>query len=74
LPCVFIHISIGNIFEESLADIIKRGQSIKYFKRFNRLCLSGEDREFIQNYMAKFYGKPLPLHWIEAFGKDDFVM
>jgi len=73
LPCVFIHISIGNIFDESLADIIKRGQSIKYFKRYNRLCLSGEDREFIEKYMTKFYGKPLPLHWSAAFDKDDFV-
>ena len=74
LPCVFIHISIGNIFEESLADIIKRGQSIKMFKKYNRLCLSGEDREFIEKYMSKFYGKPLPLHWSEAFDKDDFVV
>jgi MoaA/NifB/PqqE/SkfB family radical SAM enzyme len=73
LPCVFIHISIGNVFEESLADIVKRGQSIKYFRRYNRLCLSGEDKGFIQQYMSKFYGKPLPLHWSEAFGKDDFI-
>lgn len=73
LPCVFIHISIGNVFKESLADIIKRGQSIKCFSRYNRLCLSGEDRGFIETYMTKFYGKPLPLHWSEAFDKDDFV-
>ena len=73
LPCAWIHISIGNIFDESLADIIKRGQSIKCFKRYNRLCLSGEDRGFIEKYMTKFYGKPLPLHWSEAFDKDDFI-
>lgn len=73
LPCVYIHISIGNIFQETLADIIKRGQSIKHFKEHSRLCLSGEDRNFIEKYMAKFYGKPLPLHWSEAFGEDDFV-
>ena len=73
LPCVYIHIAIGNIFDESLSDIIKRGQSIKCFKEHSRLCLSGEDRNFIDNYMTKFYGKPLPLHWSEAFGEDDFV-
>jgi MoaA/NifB/PqqE/SkfB family radical SAM enzyme len=73
LPCVFIHISIGNIFDESLTHIINRGQSIKCFKRYNRFCLSGEDRWFIEKYMTKFYGKPLPLHWREAFDKDDFV-
>jgi len=73
LPCVFIHISIGNIFEESLADIIKRGQSLKPFKNHNPLCRSGEDRSFIEKYMTKFYGKPLPLHWSEAFGPEDFT-
>lgn len=73
LPCVFIHIAIGNIFEESLAEIIKRGQHIKCFNEYNPLCLSGEDRCFIDKYMTKFYGKPLPIHWSEAFDKDDFV-
>jgi MoaA/NifB/PqqE/SkfB family radical SAM enzyme len=73
LPCVYIHISIGNIFEESLADIIKRGQSIRPFKAYSPLCLSGEDRNFINKYMTKFYGKPLPIHWSEAFGPEDFV-
>ena len=73
LPCVYIHISIGNIFEESLADIIKRGQSIRHFSKYNPLCLSGEDRDFICKYMSKFYGKPLPIHWSEVFRKDDFI-
>ena len=73
LPCVFIHIAIGNIFEESLADIIKRGQSIKCFQKYSRLCLSGEDREFINKYMTKFYGKQLPILWSEAFDEEDFV-
>lgn len=73
LPCVFIHIAIGNIFEESLADIIKRGQNIKHFNNYNPLCLSGEDKCFIKKYMTKFYGKPLPIHWSEAFDEDDFI-
>ena len=72
-PCVYIPISIGNIFEESLADIIKRGQSIKCFQKFSALCLSGEDREFISKYMSKSYGKPLPINWTEAFDEDDFA-
>ena len=74
LPCVYIPISLGSIFEETLADIIKRGQSIKCFQKFSSLCLSGEDREFISTYMAKSYGKPLPIHWTEAFGEDDFCV
>ena len=73
LPCVFIHIAIGNIFEESLADIIKRGKSIRHFVNPGPLCLSGEHRGFIRKYMSKFYGKPLPIHWSEAFDADDFI-
>ncbi len=73
LPCVFIHISIGNIFEESLADIIARGESLKPFACRSRICLSGESRAFINKYMSKFYGKPLPISWREAFTEEDFV-
>ncbi len=73
LPCVYIHIAIGNIFEESLPDILKRGMSIKHFAEYNPKCLSGEDRGFIDKYMSKFYGKPLPISWQEAFTDEDFI-
>lgn len=73
LPCGFIHISIGNIFDEPLRDIIRRGFSIKYFNKRHPICLSGEDREFIGKYMSKFYGKPLPVPWNEVLTKEDFV-
>ncbi len=72
LPCVYIHISLGNIFEERLEDIINRGLSIRHFRDFNPKCLSGEDGHFIENYMTKFYNRPLPIHYSEAFGEDDF--
>ncbi len=73
LPCGFIHIALGSIFEESLDSILKRGMHIKHFKEYNPLCLSGEDRHFIEKYMSQFYGKPLPVHWSEVFGEDDFI-
>lgn len=73
MPCVYIHIGIGNIFENSLAQAIELGNSIKWFKRFNPLCLSGEDREFIKGYMSKAYGEQLPIPWQQAFTADDFV-
>ncbi|MBP2630522.1 MAG: radical protein [Firmicutes bacterium] len=73
LPCGFIHIGIGNIFEESLKDIIERGIHIKHFAQKNPKCLSGEDRHFIRNYMSKFYGKPLPVDYREVFTKEDFI-
>jgi MoaA/NifB/PqqE/SkfB family radical SAM enzyme len=73
LPCGFMHISLGSIFEEKLGDILQRGVSIKHFREYNPLCLSGEDGNFIKKYMTKFYGKPLPIHWSEVFSKEDFV-
>ncbi len=73
MPCVYIHIGIGNVFTGTLDEAIKLGQRIKWFKNYSRLCLSGEDRFFIENYMAKAYGKQLPIHWSEAFSEDDFV-
>lgn len=72
LPCAFIHISIGNIFEEPLGDILARGFRIKWF-RSHPVCLSGFDRSFIRKYMSKFYGKPLPISWREAFTEEDFI-
>lgn len=73
MPCVYIHIALGNIYEESLADCVKRGQSIKWFKDYSRKCLSSEHRHFIEHYMAKAYGKRLPIHWSEAFTEEDMV-
>ena len=73
LPCVFIHISIGNIFEESLKEIIDRGLSIKWFGNFYPICLSGENRYFISKYMSKFYGKHLPISYKDAFTDEDYI-
>ena len=73
LPCVYVHIALGNVFEEALADLIARGQNIRCFREHNSLCLSGEDRGFINKYMTKFYGKDLPVHWSEVFDDGDLV-
>ena len=72
LPCPYIHVSIGNIFNESLKDIIKRGLSIKYFGEHVDTCLIAEDRDFINNYIVKkVYGKSLPVHYSEVFTDED---
>ncbi len=73
LICVFMHISIGNIFQDSLKTIIDRWMKIKYIKDFSPICLSGENRTFINKYMSKFYGKPLPVDYREIFEEDDFI-
>lgn len=72
LPCPYIHISIGNVFEEPLKDIIQRGLDIKFFGEHIDTCLIAEDRDFIENYIAKkIYGKPLPVNCSEVFADND---
>ncbi len=74
MPCPYIHVSLGNFFEEPLKDIIKRGLRIKYFGRHVDTCLIAEDREFINKYeVKKIYGKPLPVPYNEVFSEEDFL-
>ena len=74
MPCPYIHVSLGNFFEEPLKDIIDRGLNIKFFGKYCDTCFIAEDRNFIENYESKkIYGKPLPVPWQEVFGKEDFI-
>jgi len=73
-PCVFMHFTIGNIFEDSLKTIVDRGMQIKHFKNFAPTCLTGENRSFVRKYMSRFYGKSLPVDYREIFLEEkDFV-
>ncbi|MDD5530428.1 MAG: radical SAM protein [bacterium] len=72
LPCPYIHVSIGNVFEEPLKDIIRRGLNIKYFGEHIDTCLIAEDRNFINKYIVKrVYNKPLPVNCAEVFTEED---
>lgn len=72
LPCPYIHISIGNVFEEPLKDVLERGKSIKFFGEYVDTCSIAEDRNFIENYIAKkVYGKSLPVPASEVFTEAD---
>jgi len=72
LPCPYIHISIGNVFEEPLKDIIQRGLNIKYFGEHVNTCLIAEDRDFIHKYIVnRIYHKPLPVPCSEVFMDED---
>lgn len=51
-PCSFLHIKIGNVYDQSLKDIIQYGYSIKYFREYSEKCLAGEDIQFIKKYMV----------------------
>jgi MoaA/NifB/PqqE/SkfB family radical SAM enzyme len=72
LPCPYIHTSIGNVFEEPLKNIIKRGLDIKFFGEHVDTCLIAEDREFVNKYVvSRIYGKPLPVPCSEVFTEED---
>ena len=74
LVCPYVHIKIGNIFESSLKEIVDYGFSIKYFRNHSNLCLAGEDKEFIKNFMTKS-GQTIfkPALAKDIFSKEDFV-
>jgi MoaA/NifB/PqqE/SkfB family radical SAM enzyme len=71
LPCPWIHVSLGNIFEEPLKDILDRGLQIKYFGERTETCLMGEDRDFIKKVAAGTYDQPLPVKWNKVFGPKE---
>lgn len=72
-PCPFLHIKIGNIYKQSLKEIVEYGFSIKHFRNYNNLCLSGEDREFIKKYLRKEMSIFNPLDAREIFTEEDYV-
>lgn len=74
LPCPYIHIKIGNVKRQALKDIYAYGFSIKYFRRYNALCLSGENKEFVEKFL-KYDGMSVmdPIPAREVFGPEDFI-
>ncbi|MCL6588765.1 MAG: radical SAM protein [Firmicutes bacterium] len=74
LPCPYIHVSLGNVFEEPLKEIIERGMNIKYFGKYVDTCLIAEDRDFIDKYVVnRIYGRPLPVPYNEVFNDEDKI-
>lgn len=68
LPCIFIHISLGNIFKESLEEIRSRGLTIKEFNEYSPVCLAGEQCSFFDKYIRNTFNKiEFPLNFDEGF-------
>ena len=55
MPCPWMYFSLGNFFKEPLKDIVERGMG--YFRKRSDICLVSNDREFINKYIVKTYGK-----------------
>ncbi|WP_169728899.1 radical SAM/SPASM domain-containing protein [Desulfatirhabdium butyrativorans] len=74
MPCPYIYVSLGNVFEESLQEIIERGLNIKFFGKYFNSCWIAENRKFIHEYVEKkIYGKTLPVSYTEVFSELDFI-
>lgn len=74
LVCPYVHIKIGNVYEQSLKEIRDFGFSVKHFRDHSPLCLAGENTEFITKYMG-FEGQSIfnPKHAKDIFPQEDFV-
>ena len=74
LVCPYVHIKIGNVYEQSLKEIRDFGFTIKHFSEHSPLCLAGENKEFIQKYMS-YEGQSIfnPAVAKEIFTEADYV-
>jgi len=74
LVCPYVHIKIGNVYEQTLKEITEFGFSIRKFREHSSLCLAGEDRDFVTKYMQE-EGTSIfnPRDAREIFSGDDFV-
>jgi MoaA/NifB/PqqE/SkfB family radical SAM enzyme len=52
MSCPFIQVSVGNVLEEPLEAIWRRGLSVPEFSRYAARCLIAEDPDFIDRYIA----------------------
>jgi len=73
LVCSFLHIKIGNIYEQSLKEIVDYGFSIKHFRNYSDVCLAGENREFVNKYMLEDMSIFNPLDARKVFADEDYV-
>lgn len=67
LPCIWIYYSLGNIFQEPLADILARGAD--YFSQRHAKCRTNMDREFLEAYVDNTRGRELPVRIEEIWSK-----
>ncbi|HPL02292.1 MAG TPA: radical SAM protein [Bacteroidales bacterium] len=82
LPCPWIPISMGNVFEERLKTILDRGLANKWFSfDIKETCMSGnKDSYFYQNIISQIETfDEYPVHYtkinwhLEYFNKKDFT-
>jgi len=75
MPCPYMFVSLGNIFQEGLKDILERGLKIKHFTygRKHTCLLGNKDCSFIKDYVIKMRGKKGAVPYNEVFTAGDFI-
>ena len=72
MPCPYIDMSLGNLRETPLAEIIARGMRNVWLGPHRPDCLIGEDPKFIKLHQEKVAThKLLPVPWGKGFSDDD---
>ena len=71
-PCPYIDLSLGNLKQNSLKEILNRGMKNPWLGPYRPDCLIGEDQQFIKfhtNVTSKY--KLLPVPYGEGFADDN---
>jgi MoaA/NifB/PqqE/SkfB family radical SAM enzyme len=74
MPCPYIDLSLGNLRETSLKEVLDRGMRNAWLGPHRPDCLIGEDPKFIKFHMEKTRNaKFLPVPWGQGFSDADSV-
>lgn len=71
-PCPYIDMSLGNLRETSLKEILARGMRNPWLGPYRPDCLIGEDQLFIKLHTEKTHNVSfLPVRWGDGFSDSD---
>ncbi|HJV26691.1 MAG TPA: radical SAM protein [Aromatoleum sp.] len=74
-PCPYIDLSLGNLRETSLAEILDRGMRNPWLGPHRPDCLIGEDPQFIKLHTEKTKNSVLlPVPWGKGFSDSDSLV
>lgn len=71
-PCPYIDMSLGNLWETPLKEVLARGMRNPWLGPYRPDCIIGEDPKFIKLHAEKTEGcTTLPVPWGQGFSDSD---
>lgn len=67
LPCNFIQYTLGTIGETPIKEMRESIMRLKWFQGKHPICLLGEDRDFVEQFVTPYVGTDKPLQACEVF-------